>query len=89
MAPILLGVIMHAEIIYGKNMWGRAPTQGSRQRNWVMLSSGNVWPQWLGQSWVELLRDIVLPIRVLLRFFEQVGHEDMFASSGNKQFFTK
>ena len=39
------------------NIWQKhvrkAPTQGSRQRNWVMLSSGNVWPQWLGQklSW--------------------------------------
>ena len=28
-------------------------------------------------------------IRVRLRFFDQVGHETMYASSGNKHFFTK
>ena len=27
--------------------------------------------------------------RVRPRFFDQVGHETMFASSGNKHFFTK
>ena len=27
--------------------------------------------------------------RVLSRFFDQVGHENMFASSVNKHFFTK
>ena len=27
--------------------------------------------------------------RVRPRFFDQVGHETMYASSGNKQFFTK
>ena len=27
--------------------------------------------------------------RVLSRFFDQVGHETMYASSGNKPFFTK
>ena len=27
-----------------------------------------------------------LPIRVRLRFFDQVGHETMHASSGNKHF---
>ena len=30
-----------------------------------------------------------LHIRVHSRFFDQVGHETMFASSGNKHFFTK
>ena len=30
-----------------------------------------------------------LMIRVRLRFFNQVGHESMYASSGNKHFFTK
>ena len=29
-----------------------------------------------------------LGIRVRLRFFDQVGHETMYASSGNKHFFT-
>ena len=28
-------------------------------------------------------------IRVRPRFFDQVGHETMYASSGNKHFFTK
>ena len=28
-------------------------------------------------------------VRVRPRFFDQVGHEAMYASSGNKQFFTK
>ena len=28
-------------------------------------------------------------IRVRQRFFDQVGHETMYASSGNKHFFTK
>ena len=28
-------------------------------------------------------------IRVRPRFFDQVGHETMYASSGNKDFFTK
>ena len=28
-------------------------------------------------------------IRVRLRFFNQVGHETMYAFSGNKHFFTK
>ena len=27
--------------------------------------------------------------RVCQRFFDQVGHENMYASSGNKHFFTK
>ena len=30
-----------------------------------------------------------LYIRVRPRFFDQVGHETMYASSGNKHFFTK
>ena len=30
-----------------------------------------------------------MQIRVRPRFFDQVGHETMYASSGNKQFFTK
>ena len=30
-----------------------------------------------------------LDIRVRPRFFDQVGHETMYASSGNKHFFTK
>ena len=30
-----------------------------------------------------------LQIRVRPRFFDQVGHETMYASSGNKHFFTK
>ena len=28
-------------------------------------------------------------VRVRPRFFDQVGHETMYASSGNKHFFTK
>ena len=32
-------------------------------------------------------RDMFLRVRP--RFFEQVGHETMYASSGNKHFFTK
>ena len=28
-------------------------------------------------------------VRVSPRFFDQVGHETMYASSGNKHFFTK
>ena len=28
-------------------------------------------------------------LRVRPRFFDQVGHETMYASSGNKHFFTK
>ena len=30
-----------------------------------------------------------MTIRVRLRFFDQVGHETMYASSGNRHFFTK
>ena len=30
-----------------------------------------------------------LKVRVRPRFFDQVGHETMYASSGNKHFFTK
>ena len=30
-----------------------------------------------------------LEIRVRPRFFDQVGHETMYASSGNEHFFTK
>ena len=32
---------------------------------------------------------IRLNARVRPRFFDQVGHETMYASSGNKHFFTK
>ena len=31
----------------------------------------------------------LLRTRVRPRFFDQVGHESMYASSGNKHFFTK
>ena len=31
----------------------------------------------------------VVDIRVRSRFFDQVGHETIYASSGNKYFFTK
>ena len=30
-----------------------------------------------------------IQVRVRPRFFDQVGHETMYASSGNKHFFTK
>ena len=32
---------------------------------------------------------VAMRIRVRPRFFDQVGHETMYASSGNKHFFTK
>ena len=32
---------------------------------------------------------VYLDIRVRPRFFDQVGHETMYASSGNKHYFTK
>ena len=32
---------------------------------------------------------VYLHIRVRPRFFDQVGHETMYASSGNKHYFTK
>ena len=32
---------------------------------------------------------VLLQVRVRPRFFDQVGHETMYASSGNKHFFTK
>ena len=38
---------------------------------------------------VELIVDESLKNRVRPRFFDQVGHETMYASSGNKHFFTK
>ena len=33
--------------------------------------------------------DIYVPNRIRPRFFDQVGHETMYATSGNKHFFTK
>ena len=43
---------------------------------------------------IEANRNLILSIRRLTnrvrpRFFDQVGHETMYASSGNKHFFTK
>ena len=42
---------------------------------------------WIRSMYVVLCtRDV--PIRVRPRCFDQVGHETMYASSGNKHFFT-
>ena len=35
------------------------------------------------------IRQMNIHSRVRPRFFDQVGHENMYASSGNKHFFTK
>ena len=40
------------------------------------------------EKWYNSLR-IKETFRVRPRFFDQVGHETMYASSGNKHFFTK
>ena len=38
---------------------------------------------------IYVLTRIALITRVCSRFFDQVGHETMYVSSGNKHFFTK
>ena len=38
---------------------------------------------------MPMLAVMLLTNRVRPRFFDQVGHETMYASSGNKHFFTK
>ena len=41
--------------------------------------------EWTEKTYITLKRQA----RVRPRFFDQVGHENMYASSGNKHFFTK
>ena len=43
----------------------------------------------LNSKSVGTLKDAELLPRVCPRFFDQVGHETIYASSGNKHFFTK
>ena len=53
----------------------------------IILAFGRSWPSLsllispMSAKWFK--------IRVRSRFFDQVGHETMYASSGNKHFFTK
>ena len=47
-----------------------------------------VFPNWIAKI-CTVLHSWELHIRVRPRFFDQVGHETMYASSRNKHFFTK
>ena len=60
----------------------------------MQLDEGGPWGAVCGDGWG--VREAMvsskikhLPNRVRPRFFDQVGHETMYASHGNKQFFTK
>ena len=48
--------------------------------------------QWKEEGFVKIVRQNFTTLTEILeyqRFFDQVGHETMYASNGNKHFFTK
>ena len=51
------------------------------ENNMIVQKIVNIWNSFFMKTWVTT--------RVRPRFFDQVGHETMYASSGNKHFFTK